>query len=186
MTNPEALPQPADIRFGGPKPEITAARRHRTWRSRHEHIQRYVLAHNHIACHSRFRITPAVTVLSADGVRDSGSDVADAFGPVQGEALDSWLEALAHRNDVRWRDILAAVGLPPARFGCLRSDHRYDKKRAAAVSTAAGDYCWDRARDDSYPLSASLASDKLSYAGTVSRAVSLEQACVAPAIARSV
>ena len=31
--------------------------------------------------------------------------------PLSGEALDSWLESLAHRHHTRWSDMLAAVGL---------------------------------------------------------------------------
>jgi hypothetical protein len=31
--------------------------------------------------------------------------------PLSGEALDSWLECLAHRHNTRWSDMLAAVGL---------------------------------------------------------------------------
>jgi hypothetical protein len=31
--------------------------------------------------------------------------------PLSGEALDSWLECLAHRHHTRWSDMLAAVGL---------------------------------------------------------------------------
>ncbi len=33
--------------------------------------------------------------------------------PVAGEALDSWLEALAHRNATAFGDLLSAVGLTP-------------------------------------------------------------------------
>ena len=33
--------------------------------------------------------------------------------PVAGEALDSWLEALAHRNATAFGDLLSAVGLNP-------------------------------------------------------------------------
>lgn len=58
--------------------------------------------------------------------------------PVDGEALDSWLEALAHRNDVRWRDILAGVGLPPGRFGIFDPIVAIEPERATAISTAAG------------------------------------------------
>jgi hypothetical protein len=39
------------------------------------------------------------------------------LAPVDGEALDSWLEALAHRSGVTWGDIVAAVGVPPALSG---------------------------------------------------------------------
>src|SRR5437899_11608818 len=31
--------------------------------------------------------------------------------PISGEALDSWLEALAHRNETRYSDLLSAVGI---------------------------------------------------------------------------
>jgi hypothetical protein len=31
--------------------------------------------------------------------------------PISGEALDSWLEALAHRNETRFSDLLSAVGI---------------------------------------------------------------------------
>ena len=34
------------------------------------------------------------------------------LAPLPGEALDSWLEALAHRLHTRLGDLLAAVGLP--------------------------------------------------------------------------
>ena len=49
--------------------------------------------------------------------RCQDSHPAVRLAPTEGEALDSWLEALAHRCDVRWRDIMAAVGLPAGRFG---------------------------------------------------------------------
>jgi len=35
------------------------------------------------------------------------------LAPIAGEALDSWLEALAHRNATAFGDLLAAVGLNP-------------------------------------------------------------------------
>ena len=38
--------------------------------------------------------------------------------PRQGEALDSWLEALAHRTQTSWRDLRAAVGMGVP--GCVR------------------------------------------------------------------
>jgi hypothetical protein len=34
------------------------------------------------------------------------------LAPLPGEALDSWLEALAHRLDVRLGDVLDDLGLP--------------------------------------------------------------------------
>ena len=40
--------------------------------------------------------------------------------PLSGEALDSWLESLAHRHHTRWSDMLAAVGLQQ---NLLRRDH---------------------------------------------------------------
>lgn len=33
------------------------------------------------------------------------------LAPIEGEALDSWLEALAHRTQTSWGDLLTAVGL---------------------------------------------------------------------------
>jgi hypothetical protein len=40
--------------------------------------------------------------------------------PLSGEALDSWLESLAHRHHTRWSDMLTAVGLQQ---NLLRRDH---------------------------------------------------------------
>jgi hypothetical protein len=60
------------------------------------------------------------------------------LAPVAGEALDSWLEALAHRSAVTWGDIGAAVGLPPARFGRLSSIIRVEPAVAASISAATG------------------------------------------------
>lgn len=58
--------------------------------------------------------------------------------PIEGEALDSWLEALAHRCDVRWRDILTAVGLPAGRFGVFAPIVALDPGQAATAAAAAG------------------------------------------------
>lgn len=33
--------------------------------------------------------------------------------PIDGEALDSWLEAIAHRTHTAFADLLSAVGLSP-------------------------------------------------------------------------
>jgi hypothetical protein len=60
------------------------------------------------------------------------------LAPVDGEALDSWLEALAHRSGVTWGDIVAAVGVPPARFGRLSSIVRVEPAVAASIGTTAG------------------------------------------------
>lgn len=60
------------------------------------------------------------------------------LAPNEGEALDSWLEALAHRCDVRWRDILAAVGLPAGRFGVFAPIVALDPAQAATVTAATG------------------------------------------------
>lgn len=60
------------------------------------------------------------------------------LAPIEGEGLDSWLEALAHRCDVRWRDILAAVGLPAGRFGVFASIVVLDPSKAATVAAATG------------------------------------------------
>lgn len=60
------------------------------------------------------------------------------LGPVEGEALDSWLEALAHRSDVAWTDILAAVGLSPGRFGTFPWIVTVPAAQAASISAATG------------------------------------------------
>lgn len=58
--------------------------------------------------------------------------------PVEGEALDSWLEALAHRSDAAWADILAAVGLLPGRFGTFPWIVDVPAAQAASISAATG------------------------------------------------
>ncbi|WP_293002609.1 TniQ family protein [Mycobacterium sp.] len=60
------------------------------------------------------------------------------LAPTEGEALDSWLEALAHRCDVRWRDILTAVGLPAGRFGVFAPIVALDPSHAATAAAATG------------------------------------------------
>lgn len=60
------------------------------------------------------------------------------LAPTEGEALDSWLEALAHRCDVRWRDIMAAVGLPAGRFGVFAPIVALDAAHAATIAAATG------------------------------------------------
>lgn len=63
------------------------------------------------------------------------------LAPVPGEGLDSYLEALAHRGDVVWVDMLAAVGLSP---GCCDSSGMYrwlttlTDTEATNVSSACG------------------------------------------------
>ncbi|MGH3583734.1 MAG: TniQ family protein, partial [Mycobacterium sp.] len=63
------------------------------------------------------------------------------LAPVPGEGLDSYLEALAHRGDVVWADMLAAVGLSP---GCCDSSGMYrwlttlTDTEATNVSSACG------------------------------------------------
>lgn len=59
--------------------------------------------------------------------------------PVDGEAIDSWVEAIAHRTHTAFGDLLTAVGLSPynamgtsAWIVCLNADE------AAAISTATG------------------------------------------------
>lgn len=60
--------------------------------------------------------------------------------PIDGEALDSWLEALAHRNRTRFSDMLTAVGLCADRGASGTSvwSVSVTGQQAAAVSTATG------------------------------------------------
>jgi hypothetical protein len=60
------------------------------------------------------------------------------LAPVEGEPLDSWLEALAYRSDAAWTDILAAVGLSPGRFGTFPWIIRVPAAQAALISAATG------------------------------------------------
>ncbi len=63
------------------------------------------------------------------------------IAPIDGEALDSWLEALAHRSDASWGGVLAAVGLKHAAvrldFG-LRAVEGLEQEQASALSAASG------------------------------------------------
>jgi TniQ len=53
-------------------------------------------------------------------VGDAARSLPLRLQPRSGEALDSWLEALAHRHRTRWSDMLSAVGLQQ---DLLRRDH---------------------------------------------------------------
>jgi TniQ/Bacterial regulatory helix-turn-helix protein, lysR family len=58
--------------------------------------------------------------------------------PLPGEALDSWLEALAYRIRTSWADLLGAVGLATDRSGGIRWMMRTEPLEVAAISTATG------------------------------------------------
>lgn len=64
--------------------------------------------------------------------------------PLPGEALDSWLETLAHRSMVSFREILIALGLPGRRDGNLPDLTRYlepeqpNRPRLSAESPLTG------------------------------------------------
>jgi AraC-like DNA-binding protein len=60
------------------------------------------------------------------------------LAPADGEALDSWLEALAHRSGATWGDIVMAVGLPPTRFGTFSSIVEVNPAVAASTSASTG------------------------------------------------
>lgn len=58
------------------------------------------------------------------------------LAPLDGEALDSWLEALAHRSDAAWIDILHAVGLTLGRFGTFPWIVNVPGPQVASISAA--------------------------------------------------
>jgi len=60
------------------------------------------------------------------------------LAPTHGEALDSWLEALAHRSDAPWVDILDAVGLALGRFRTFPWIVNIPVQQIDSVSAATG------------------------------------------------
>ncbi|OBF76574.1 TniQ family protein [Mycolicibacterium fortuitum] len=59
--------------------------------------------------------------------------------PIDGEAIDSWLEATAHRTHTAFGDLLAAVGLSPYNgMGTTAWIVRLDPDEAATISGATG------------------------------------------------
>ncbi|SKH67103.1 regulatory helix-turn-helix protein, lysR family [Mycobacteroides abscessus subsp. bolletii] len=61
------------------------------------------------------------------------------LAPIPGEALDSWLEALSHRTNTSWTDLLAAVGLLPPRGTSIgRFVVQTMPQESAAVAKATG------------------------------------------------
>ncbi|WP_326611412.1 TniQ family protein (plasmid) [Streptomyces scopuliridis] len=64
--------------------------------------------------------------------------------PLPGEALDSWLETLAHRSMVSFREILIALGLPGRRDGNLPDLTRYLESDQAEQAAAVGGVPADR------------------------------------------
>jgi transposase-like protein len=63
------------------------------------------------------------------------------FPPLPGEALDSWLEAIAHRTRTAWADLTAAVALtPPTPGGFRHSDWAVflSGGEAAGIAAATG------------------------------------------------
>ncbi|WP_241562302.1 TniQ family protein [Streptomyces hoynatensis] len=66
------------------------------------------------------------------------------LAPLPGEALDSWLEALAHRMDTRYGDVLSDLGLTTTRIGRRNLDLPTDwtvallDQEAARVAHATG------------------------------------------------
>src|SRR5580693_7329874 len=67
---------------------------------------------------------------------------ANRVAPAEGEALDSYLEALAHRSGAAWGDLIVAVGLggPPMRPGKGIYDWlvRLTESQTLALSHATG------------------------------------------------
>lgn len=57
--------------------------------------------------------------------------------PLDGEALDSWLEAISHRLSTAWGDLAEAVALPVA-AGSTAWLCRLTPEQAAAITTATG------------------------------------------------
>lgn len=59
--------------------------------------------------------------------------------PVEGEAIDSWLEAIAHRTHTAFADLLGAVGLSPYNtIGATAWIVRLNPDEAATISAATG------------------------------------------------
>ena len=58
--------------------------------------------------------------------------------PLSGEAIDSWLEAIAHRTQTAWDDLLAAVALVVPNNSVNRWVIQLTADEAAAISTATG------------------------------------------------
>lgn len=58
--------------------------------------------------------------------------------PLPGEALDSWLEAIACRYDARWGDLLAALSIQPRPARSTGFLHSLDDDEIAAISYATG------------------------------------------------
>lgn len=57
--------------------------------------------------------------------------------PLDGEALDSWLEVISHRLSAAWGDLAEAVALPVA-AGSSAWLHRLTAEQAAAITLATG------------------------------------------------
>ena len=61
------------------------------------------------------------------------------LAPIEGEALDSWLEALAHRAHTAFGDLLSAVGLDPYHgMGTGAWIVQLTTDEAAVISAATG------------------------------------------------
>ncbi|SII54569.1 TniQ family protein [Mycobacteroides abscessus] len=61
------------------------------------------------------------------------------IGPIEGEAIDSWLEAIAHRTHTAFGDLLAAVALSPYNgMGTTAWIVSLNPDEAATISTATG------------------------------------------------
>ena len=58
--------------------------------------------------------------------------------PLPGEAIDSWLEAIAHRTQTAWDDLLAAVALHLPNNSVNRWVIQLTADEAAAIGTATG------------------------------------------------
>lgn len=70
---------------------------------------------------------------------DRGAHVADRVAPIDGEALDSWLEAIAHRTHTAFGDVLSAAALTghhDVRTGAWMV--RLEPDQVAAISEATG------------------------------------------------